>query len=185
MGRIQPHCEVKIIDAEGKTAPVGETGELLTRGYLVMAGYWNDPDITKESIIDGWMHTGDLATLDDEGYCRIVGRIKDMLIRGGENIYPAEVEEFLLTHPGISEVQVFGVPDPKYGEEVAAWIIPRQKGALTTALVREFCRDRIAHYKVPHHIRFVDEMPLTATGKAQKYRMREIMIQDGLKEATP
>lgn len=185
VGRIQPHCEVKVVDEAGRTTPIGTSGELLTRGYLVMKGYWDDADRTADAIKNGWMHTGDMATIDTQGYCRIVGRIKDMLIRGGENVYPAEIEEFLLTHPDIAEIQVFGVPDSKYGEEVAAWIIPRRKGALTTAMVREFCRDRIAHYKVPHYIRFVDEMPLTATGKAQKYRMREFMIQDSLKEATP
>lgn len=177
VGRIQPHCEVKIIDAEGKTAPVGETGELLTRGYLVMAGYWNDPDITKESIIDGWMHTGDLATLDDEGYCRIVGRIKDMLIRGGENIYPAEVEEFLLTHPGISEVQVFGVPDPKYGEEVAVWIVARDESLGEQAL-KDYCEGKIAHFKIPRYVKFVREMPITATGKPRKFIMRDMMVEE-------
>ena len=183
VGRIQPHCEVKIVDGEGRTTPVGEPGELLTKGYLVMRGYWNDEARSAEAIRDGWMHTGDMATIDAKGYCRIVGRIKDMLIRGGENIYPAEIEEFLLTHPDIAAAQVFGLPDPKYGEEVAVWITPRAKGALTEDAVREFCKGRIAHFKVPRHIRFVDEMPMTVTGKPQKFRMREIMMKElNLKE---
>ena len=182
VGRIQPHCECKVVDEEGKTLPVGQPGELWTRGYLVMKGYWDDPERTAEVLKDGWMHTGDMATIEARGYARIVGRIKDMLIRGGENVYPAEVESFLLTHDQIADVQVFGVPDPKYGEEVAAWIIPRSKGALTAEAVRDFCKGQIAHYKVPRHVRFVDEMPLTATGKAQKFKMKEAMIRDlGLK----
>ena len=182
VGRIQPHCECKVVDEEGKTLPVGQPGELWTRGYLVMKGYWDDPERTGEVLKDSWMHTGDMATIDAKGYAKIVGRIKDMLIRGGENVYPAEVESFLLTHDQIADVQVFGVPDPKYGEEVAAWIIPRSKGALTAEAVRDFCKGQIAHYKVPRHVRFVDEMPLTATGKAQKFKMKEAMIRDlGLK----
>jgi fatty-acyl-CoA synthase len=147
-----------------------------------MQGYWNDPDRTAESIKGGWMHTGDLATIDAQGYCRIVGRSKDMLIRGGENIYPAEVEEFLSAHPAIQQVQVFGLPDPKYGEEVAAWVILRPGAALTADALRDWCKGRIAHYKVPRHIRFVLEMPLTATGKPQKFVMRDAMIAEmGLK----
>ena len=177
VGRIQPHCEVKIIDPEGETVPVGVSGELLTKGYLVMAEYWNDPELTEEAIVDGWMHTGDLATLDAEGYCRIVGRIKDMLIRGGENIYPAEIEEFLLTHPGIAEAQVFGVPDPKYGEEVAVWIVARDT-SLTEQAVKDHCENRIAHFKIPRYIKFVREMPVTATGKPQKFVMREAMTEE-------
>jgi len=176
VGRIQPHCEVRIVDEEGRTTPVGVPGELLTRGYLVMKGYWNDPERTAEAIRGGWMHTGDLATIDAQGYCRIVGRIKDMLIRGGENVYPAEVEEFLLTHPDIAAVQVFGVPDEKFGEEVAAWIVPRGEGRLTADAIRAYCKGQIAHFKVPRHIRFADEMPMTVTGKPQKFRMREAMI---------
>ena len=178
VGRIQPHCEVKVVDAEGATVPVGATGELMTRGYLVMKGYWNDPERTAEAIEDGWMKTGDQAVIDEEGYCRIVGRIKDMVIRGGENVYPAEVESFLLTHDDIAAAQVFGVPDPKYGEEVAAWIILRPGAALTEAALRDFCKPRIAHYKVPRHIRFVTEMPMTVTGKVQKYLMREAMERE-------
>ena len=177
VGRIQPHAEVKVVDEAGRTAPVGVRGELLTRGYLVMQGYWDDPERTAESMVDGWMHTGDLATIDARGYCRIVGRSKDMLIRGGENIYPAEIEDFLLTHPDIAAAQVFGVPDEKYGEEVCAWVILRPGRTLDDEGLREFCRGRIAHYKIPRHVRIVTEMPLTATGKAQKFRMRERMIE--------
>lgn len=182
VGRIQPHAEVRVVDDQGRTVPLGATGELVTRGYLVMQGYWNDPERTAESIKGGWMHTGDLATIDAQGYCRIVGRSKDMLIRGGENIYPAEVEEFLSAHPAIQQVQVFGLPDPKYGEEVAAWIILRPGAALTAETLRDWCKGRIAHYKVPRHIRFVTGMPLTATGKPQKFVMRDAMIAElGLK----
>ena len=175
VGRVQPHCEVKIVDPEGRTVPVGTAGELLTRGYLVMKGYWDEPGLTAEAIRDGWMHSGDLATLDAQGYARITGRIKDMLIRGGENVYPAEVEAFLLTHPDIAEAQVFGLPDPTYGEEVAAWIIPRST-ALTPEAVRAYCEGRIAHFKVPRHIRLVSAFPMTATGKPQKFRMRDAMM---------
>ena len=177
VGRVQPHVEVKIVDETGRTTPVGIRGELLTRGYSVMQGYWGDARATHESIVGGWMHTGDLATIDAGGYCRIVGRVKDMLIRGGENVYPAEIEDFLLTHPDVSAAQVFGVPDEKYGEEVCAWVVPRPGRSLTEEALREFCRGRIAHYKIPRHIRFVTEMPLTATGKPQKFRMRERMIE--------
>ncbi|MEM7428521.1 MAG: AMP-binding protein, partial [Pseudomonadota bacterium] len=179
VGRIHPHVEVKIVDEAGRTVPVGSTGELLTRGYCVMKGYWNDPERTAESIdADGWMHSGDLATIDAEGYCNIVGRVKDMLIRGGENVYPREIEEFLLTHPDIREVQIFGVPDPKYGEEICAWIIPRDDRTLSEDGVRTFCRERIAHYKVPRYIRFVSAMPMTVTGKPQKFLMQETMTRE-------
>ena len=178
VGRIQPHTECRVIDPEGRTLPVGAKGELVTRGYLVMKGYWGDPERTAESIRDGWMHTGDLATIDAQGYARIVGRIKDMLIRGGENVYPAEVEEFLSTHPDVAQAQVFGLPDPKMGEEVAAWIILRPGATLTPEGLREWCRGKIAHYKIPRHVRFVDAMPLTATGKPQKFRMQEAMMAE-------
>jgi fatty-acyl-CoA synthase len=182
VGRIQPHAEVRIVDEHGATLPVGATGELVTRGYLVMQGYWNDPGQTRDAIRDGWIHTGDLATLDSQGYCRIVGRSKDMLIRGGENIYPAEVEESLSAHPAIQQVQVFGLPDPKFGEEVAAWIILRPGATVTPEQLHDWCKDRMAHYKVPRHIRLVAEMPLTATGKPQKFVMRDTMIAElGLK----
>ena len=176
VGRIQPHVEVKIVDEAGRPTPIGVQGELLTRGYSVMQGYWGDREATREAIVDGWMRTGDLATIDARGYCRIVGRSKDMLIRGGENVYPAEIEDFLLTHPDVAAVEVFGVPDERYGEEVCAFVIPRPGRDLTDEGLREFCRGRIAHYKVPRHVRFVSEMPVTATGKPQKFRMREQLM---------
>jgi len=179
VGRIQPHLEVKIVDREGNTVPRGESGELCTRGYSVMLGYWNDEARTREAIdADEWMHTGDLASIDSDGYCRIVGRIKDMVIRGGENIYPREIEEFLYRHPDIQDVQVIGVPDEKYGEELCAWVIPRAGVQLDEDAVRAFCRDQIAHYKVPRHIRMVQEFPTTVTGKVQKFQMRELMIKE-------
>ncbi|WP_250532638.1 AMP-binding protein [Caballeronia sp. AZ10_KS36] len=178
VGRIQPHLEVKIVDPLGQIVPVGETGELCTRGYSVMKGYWGDEAKTREAIVDGWMHTGDLATLDAEGYCNIVGRLKDMLIRGGENIYPREIEEFLFRHPKIQSVQVFGVPDAKYGEEVCAWIVVRPGEQATEQEIRAFCEGQIAHYKIPRYIRFVDELPMTVTGKVQKFVMRAQMIDE-------
>jgi fatty-acyl-CoA synthase len=179
VGRIQPHLEVKIVDRDGRVVPRGETGELCTRGYSVMLGYWNDEVRTKEAIdTAGWMHTGDLATIDDDGYCRIVGRIKDMVIRGGENIYPREVEEYLYRHPEIKDVQVFGVPDAKYGEELCAWVISKAGATLDAESVRVFCQDRIAHYKIPRHIRIVESFPSTVTGKVQKFAMREVMIEE-------
>jgi fatty-acyl-CoA synthase len=178
VGRVQPHLEVKVIDALGNIVLVGETGELCTKGYSVMRGYWGDEAKTRESIVDGWMHTGDLATIDADGYCNIVGRLKDMLIRGGENIYPREIEEFLFRHPKIQSVQVFGVPDAKYGEEVCAWIVLRAGEQASAEEVQDFCRGQIAHYKIPKYIRFVDELPMTVTGKVQKFVMRECMIQE-------
>ncbi|NLP61023.1 AMP-binding protein [Paraburkholderia sacchari] len=178
VGRIQPHLEVKIVDALGNIVPVGETGELCTKGYSVMRGYWGDEAKTAEAIVDGWMHTGDLATIDAEGYCNIVGRLKDMLIRGGENIYPREIEEFLFRHPKVQSVQVFGVPDAKYGEEVCAWIVLRPGETATPEEIQAFCQGQIAHYKIPKYIRFVDEMPMTVTGKVQKFMMRSRMIDE-------
>ncbi|EWY42051.1 fatty acid--CoA ligase [Skermanella stibiiresistens SB22] len=179
VGRVQPHLEVKIVDAEGRIVPTGTTGELLTRGYSVMLGYWGDDERTREAIDAArWMHTGDLATIDAEGYCNIVGRIKDMVIRGGENIYPREVEEFLYTHPRIKDVQVFGVPDEKFGEQLCAWIHVQDGETLTEREVLEFCQGSIAHYKVPRHIRFVDAFPMTVTGKIQKFIMRQKMIEE-------
>jgi fatty-acyl-CoA synthase len=178
VGRIQPHLEVKIVDAGGATVPVGEKGELCTRGYSVMSGYWNDAARTAEAVQDGWMHTGDLATIDAQGYCNIVGRVKDMLIRGGENVYPREVEEFLFRHPAVAQVQVFGVPDLKYGEEVCAWIVLKPGASCTEEEIRAFCRDQIAHYKVPRWVRFVPELPMTVTGKAQKFVMRKAMVEE-------
>jgi fatty-acyl-CoA synthase len=178
VGRVHPHVEVKIVEPEGgATVARGDPGELCTRGYSVMAGYWNDPERTAEAIdADGWMHTGDLATMDDEGYINIVGRSKDMVIRGGENVYPREVEEFLYGHPGIADVQVIGVPDERYGEELMAWIIPRAGASLDAEAVREFCQGRIAHYKIPRYVKTVDAFPMTVTGKVQKFKMREQAI---------
>ncbi len=179
VGRVQPHLEVRIIGVNGVTVPRGEPGELCTRGYSVMLGYWNDPVRTAEALDhDGWMHTGDLATLDESGYCNIVGRMKDMVIRGGENIYPREIEEFLHRHPGIRDIQVFGVPDPKYGEELCAWIIPMPGRELQAEAVREFCRGQIAHYKIPRYVRFVETFPTTVTGKVQKFVMREATMAE-------
>jgi fatty-acyl-CoA synthase len=178
VGRIHPHVEVKIIDADGLVVPRGMPGELCTRGYSVMLGYWDDPERTAE-VVDAarWMHTGDLATIDEEGYCSIVGRIKDMVIRGGENIYPREVEEFLYQHPKIEDVQAFGVPDPRFGEELCVWVRLRAGETMTEEELRAFCRDRIAHYKIPRYVRFVDSFPMTVTGKVQKYIMRERMVE--------
>ncbi len=178
VGRIHPHLDVKIIDQDGQTVPVGEQGELCTHGYSVMKGYWGDEAKTAASIKDGWMHTGDLAVLDEEGYCSITGRLTDMIIRGGENIHPREIEEFLFRHPKVSVVQVFGVPDAKYGEAVCAWVIVRPGTELSEEELRDHCRDRIAHFKVPKHFRFVDEMPMTITGKPQKFVMRNRMIKE-------
>jgi len=178
VGRVQPHLEVKIVDEAGRSVPVGATGELWTKGYSVMRGYWGDDAKTRESIVDGWMRTGDLATIDAYGYCNIVGRLKDMLIRGGENIYPREIEEFLYSHPSISEVQVFGVPDNKYGEEICAWVVPKAGANISEDAIRDYCRGRIAHYKVPRYIRVVPSMPMTVTGKAQKFVMRNEMIKE-------
>jgi fatty-acyl-CoA synthase len=178
VGRVQPHLECKVVDTEGRIVPVGEKGELCTRGYSVMLGYWADEQRTAEAVVDGWMHTGDLATIDAEGYCNIVGRVKDMLIRGGENVYPREIEEFLFRHPKVQSVQVFGVPDAKYGEEVCAWVVLKPGERATEDEIRDFCRDQIAHYKIPRYVRFVDELPMTVTGKAQKFVMRDRMIEE-------
>jgi len=179
VGTVHPHVEVKIVDADGKTVPCGKQGELLTRGYSVMQGYWDEPQKSRETIDQrGWMHTGDLATLDDQGYCQIVGRLKDLIIRGGENISSREIEEFLYRHPKIQEAQVFGIPDPRYGEVVCAWIILKTDELCDAEAVRDFCAEQIAHYKVPQHIRFVSEFPMTVTGKIQKFVMRERMIEE-------
>jgi fatty-acyl-CoA synthase len=186
VGRVHPHVEVKVVDpATGTTVPRGTAGELCTRGYSVMLGYWNDPERTAEAIDAArWMHTGDLATMDDDGYLNIVGRIKDLIIRGGENVYPREVEEFLYSHPNVADVQVIGVPDPRYGEEIMAWISPRAGAELTDEDIKEFCRGRIAHFKVPRYVKFTDEFPMTVTGKIQKFKMREQAITElGLESA--
>ena len=179
VGRIHPHVEVKVIDPEGQTVPPGTPGEFCTRGYSVMIAYWNDPDKTREAIdSEGWMHTGDLGTLDADGYGNVVGRSKDMAIRGGENIYPVEIENVLYQHPAVADAQVFGVPDEKFGEELCAWIRLRPDASITEADVRGFCRDRIAHFKVPRYVRFVQEFPTTVTGKIQKFMMRQHMIDE-------
>jgi fatty-acyl-CoA synthase len=183
VGQVLPHIEIKIVDGEGKAVPRGETGEFCTRGYSVMKGYWNDADKTAEAIDEaGWMHTGDLATMDEQGYVNIVGRLKDMVIRGGENVYPREIEEFLYRHPKIQDVQVIGVPDPRYGEEICAWIKLHDGKTATAEEIREFCKGEIAHYKIPRYIEFVPEFPMTITGKIQKFVMREQTIKKlGLK----
>ena len=179
VGGVHPHVEIRIADVNGDMSPRGQPGELCTRGYSVMSGYWNDAERTAEAIdTDGWMHTGDLAVMDDDGYVNIVGRLKDMIIRGGENVYPREVEEYLYRHPKVQDVQVFGVPDPKYGEEICAWVRLRPGEESTEDDIREFCRENIAHYKVPRYVRFVDEFPMTITGKAQKYLMRRAMMDE-------
>jgi fatty-acyl-CoA synthase len=184
VGRVMPHLEVKIVDEQGQIVPIGTKGELCTRGYSVMKGYWGDDERTADSIKNGWMYTGDLATLDAEGYCNIVGRVKDMLIRGGENIYPREIEEFLFRHPKVGEVQVFGVPDQKYGEEICAWIVTKSGQLMTEDDVKNFCKGQIAHYKIPRYVKFVDALPMTVTGKPQKFIMSELMIKElGLNKA--
>ncbi|WP_254227492.1 AMP-binding protein [Burkholderia multivorans] len=184
VGRILPHVEAKVIDELGHTVPRGTQGELCIRGYSLMRGYWGDPEKTAESIDStGWMHTGDLATIDADGYCNITGRIKDMVIRGGENIYPREIEEFLHRHPAVSQAYVFGVPDQKFGEEVCVWIRLKEGQWCDEEEIREFCRGAIAHYKIPRYIRFVDDFPMTVSGKIQKFAMRKMMASElGLSE---
>lgn len=179
VGRVHPHVEAKVIDLAGRIVPPGTKGELLTRGYLVMQGYWGDEKRTMEVIDNtGWMHTGDLATFDEEGYCSIVGRLTDMVIRGGENIYPREIEELLYSHPKIQDVQVFGVPDSKYGEELCAWIILHEGENTNEDEIKKFCQGKISHFKIPRHIRFVDEYPMTVTGKIRKFIMRKQMAEE-------
>jgi fatty-acyl-CoA synthase len=180
VGRVHPHVEIKITDPEtGRVVPRGTPGELCTRGYSVMLGYWDEPGKTAEAIDAArWMHTGDLAVMDEAGYLNIVGRIKDLVIRGGENIYPREIEEFLYGHPAIEEVQVIGVPDLKYGEELCAWIRLRPGAELDAAAVREYCQGKIAHYKIPRYVRFTAEFPMTVTGKIQKFKMRETSVTE-------
>lgn len=184
VGRIQPHVECKVVDADGSTVARGEKGELLVRGYSVMQGYWGDAERTAEAIdAGGWMHTGDLGVIDAEGYCNIVGRAKDMVIRGGENIYPREVEEFLYSHPKIQDVQCIGVPDAKYGEELCACVILRPGVTATEDEIRDFCRGEIAHYKVPRYVRFMESLPMTVTGKIQKFILRRTIAEElGLTE---
>jgi fatty-acyl-CoA synthase len=184
VGRILPHLEVKIVAPDGAIVPRGGRGELCTRGYSVMLGYWDEPEKTREAIDDDrWMHSGDLATIDGEGYCNIVGRLKDMVIRGGENVYPREIEEFLFRHPAIEDVQVVGIPDSRYGEELCAWIKLRAGASANADEIVAFCRGQIAHYKIPRYIRFVDEFHMTVTGKIQKFVIRAKMIEElGLAE---
>jgi fatty-acyl-CoA synthase len=187
VGIVHPHVEVKIVDpATGRTLRRGETGELCTRGYSVMLGYWENEEATREAIDAArWMHTGDLAVMDEEGYVGIVGRIKDMIIRGGENVYPREIEEFLYTHPAIADVQVIGIPDERYGEEVCAWIVLRDGAELGEEELKDFCRGDIARFKIPRYVRFVDTFPMTVTGKVQKFKMRQLEVEErGLVEAT-
>ncbi len=180
VGQIHPHVEVKIIDpASGQVVPIGTTGELCTRGYSVMLGYWDNQEATDGAIdVARWMHTGDLAVMDDEGYVNIVGRIKDMIIRGGENVYPREIEEFLYTHPKIQDVQVIGVPDERYGEAIMAWVKLKTGETTTEEEIRAFCRDQIAHFKVPRYVKFTDAFPMTVTGKIQKYLMRQQSVEE-------
>ena len=185
VGRVHPHLEVKLIDEAGNIVPRGSPGELCTRGYSVMIGYWDEPDQTGSvKDADGWMHSGDIAVIDEEGFCNIVGRIKDLVIRGGENLYPREIEEFLYRHPAIRDVQLFGVPDSKYGEELCAWVVLHKDGAITAEDLRDFCTGQIAHQKIPRYVRFVSEFPMTVTGKIQKFVMREAMIAELGVEAT-
>ena len=185
VGRIHPHVEVKVVDLEGRIVPRGERGELCTRGYSIMLGYWDEAERTAEVLDEaGWMHTGDLGVIDAEGYCNIVGRIKDMVIRGGENLYPREIEEFLYRHPKIQDVQVFGVADDRYGEELCAWVRVRAGEALTAEEIRAFCDGQIAHNKIPRYVEFVEEFPMTVTGKIQKFMMRQqVEARLGLKAA--
>ncbi|MDC5698256.1 AMP-binding protein [Intrasporangium calvum] len=176
VGRVHPHLEIKIVDpATGETVKRGQAGEFMTKGYSVMLGYWEQPDKTAEAVEDGWMHTGDLGVMHDDGYVEITGRIKDMVIRGGENVYPREIEEFLYTHPDILDAQVIGVPDEKYGEELCAWVRMKEGAEpLTAEALREFCTGQLAHYKIPRYVEVVDEFPMTVTGKIRKVEMREL-----------
>jgi len=186
VGQVHPHVQIKIVDpGTGQVVPIGVQGELCTRGYSVMLGYWNNAEATAGAIDAArWMHTGDLATMDEEGYLNIVGRIKDMIIRGGENVYPREIEEFLYSHPKVQDVQVIGVPDIKFGEEIMAWVRLREGHAATAEEIREYCRGKIAHYKIPRYVKFVDGFPMTVTGKVQKFVMRETSVKElGLEDA--
>jgi fatty-acyl-CoA synthase len=179
VGRVMPHVQIKIVDpATGETLPLNQPGEFCTKGYSVMLGYWNEPEMSADAIDgDGWMHSGDLGVMDDDHYVSIVGRIKDMIIRGGENVYPREVEEFLYSHPDILDVQVIGIPDQKYGEELVAWVRLREGATMTRDDLAAYCAGRIAHFKIPRYIHIAEEFPMTVTGKVQKYRMREVSIE--------
>jgi fatty-acyl-CoA synthase len=185
VGRVHPHIEVKIVDPAGRILPRDTPGELCTRGYSVMLGYWENAEATELAIdASRYMHTGDIATMDDDGYVNISGRIKDMVIRGGENVYPREVEEFLYTHPAIKDVQVIGVPDERFGEELCAWVILNDGAEATEQQIKDYCKGQIAHYKIPRYVLFVDGWPMTVSGKVQKYKMRETSIEQlGLENA--
>ena len=186
VGQVLPHVQIKVVDPQtGQVVPVGQQGELCTRGYSVMLGYWDNDEATRGAIDAArWMHTGDLATMDEEGYLNIVGRIKDMIIRGGENVYPREIEEFLYGHPAVQDVQVVGVPDEKFGEEIVAWVRLREGQVVTAEDLRDYCRGKIAHYKIPRYVKFVDGFPMTVTGKVQKFLMREESVKElGLEKA--
>ena len=180
VGAVHPHLEIKVVDPLSReTLPRGEAGEFCTKGYSVMLGYWEQPEKTAEVLVDGWMHTGDIAVMDDDGYVQITGRIKDMVIRGGENIYPREIEEFLYTHPDVLDAQVIGVPDEKYGEELCAWVRMRDGAEpLTAESLRAYADGRLAHYKIPRYVRVVDEFPMTVTGKVRKVEMREVTVAE-------
>ena len=179
VGRVHPHVEVKIVDEDGQVVPTGTQGELLTRGYSVMKGYWGEEAATAQAIdAEGWMHSGDLATMDAEGYCEITGRLKDMICRGGENIYPREVEDYLFTLPGVAQAQVFGIPDDRFGEIVCAWVLPKPDATLDAEAIRTACKGHIAHFKIPAHVTIRDDMPMTVTGKPQKFIMRDILIRE-------
>ena len=179
VGPAMPWVEIKVVDGEGRVVPVGKKGEICTRGYSVMKGYWNDEERTAETMDSaGWLHSGDIATMDEAGYVRIVGRIKDMIIRAGENVYPREIEESLYTHPDIVEAQIFGIPDEKYGEIVCAWVQKREGLNLAEAGVKNYCIDQITYFKVPSIVRFVDGFPMTVTGKIQKFKMRDVTIAE-------
>jgi fatty-acyl-CoA synthase len=184
VGQVHPHVEVRLIDESGSPVRRGERGQVCVRGYSVMYGYWADPERTSETIDnDGWMHTGDIAVLDQDGYLNVVGRLKDMVIRGGENLFPREIEEFLVTHPDILQVQIFGVPDSRFGEELCAWVIPVEGSSIAEADIRRFCEGKISHQKIPKYVRMVEEIPMTASGKAMKSEMRRTMIEClGLRE---
>lgn len=179
VGRVHPHVEIRIIDSNGDTSPIGQTGELCTRGYSIMKGYWGDEERTRDAIdAEGWLHSGDLAVFDEQGFCQIVGRVKDIIIRGGENVYPREVEDYIYRNTKVKDVQVFGIPDQKYGEQVCAWVVPKPGVSVTENEIIEFCKGQIAHYKVPVHVRIRDGLPMTVSGKAQKFKMRDAMAEE-------
>jgi fatty-acyl-CoA synthase len=186
VGTVLPGVEAKVTDpSTGRTVDVGTPGEVCTRGYVVMRGYWENVEATQEAVDDaGWMHTGDVGVMDDAGYLNIVGRIKDMVIRGGENLYPREIEEVLFSHPSVASAQVIGVPDERMGEELMAWVVLREGATTTEEDLRAFCRSQVAHFKVPRYVRFVTDFPMTVTGKVQKFKMREMAIEElGLQKA--